>query len=414
MPRIKGESRDKGDHLERRKVKTAIIELILSDNEAVPEPEIREFLRKKYNIVDQGNIKKHLKDLQGPSYSCIEKIPPKKNGYANEWDIKKIENLNKIKKHFSEIGLKKYDKSRTIVLKRYRSNCSPSVINMLRIQLLLSTSVFNFCLETDNIKTLYDKAQEIYRVGEGFDQDQHLNTYINEVYTECIKRISKAPNFWLSVLNEHIDDLLRSEVNQNSLKEFPNFEISEKTFRKMLEEVFFPLEGQSARECCLRIMKEMAVKMSEEIFQAELKGTYIEFMGSAEEIIKTTMSEEMLKRLVEGDPKEMYYKIIIIKMYQCVIRLSSPDIIFEHCVQRDIADGTASPEEVEFLCRIKEDRAKFTAEMNKERMSSSEFSDNFYDEYFEKIKTWPIFSYINSNEFCIEYYEKCRKKMAIL
>lgn len=202
---------------------------------------------------------------------------------------------------------------------------------------------------------------------------------------------------------------MESEIHQNALKYLPNLKISEPTFSEILKNISFPLEGESAQDCCLRIIKEMTMKISEEISREKSKEMPIELLKMSEETLKKKVSKEMLSRMVEGDPKEIYYKILIIKMYQRTIQLSSPDTIFEHCLQRDIVDGTATLEEKEFVYRIKKDRARFTAGMGKERISSCEFSDEF-DEYFEMIKAEPIFSYTVSNDFCIEYYKKCRKK----
>src|SRR5665647_1687162 len=139
--------RNQGEHLRRNEVKAGIIEFIISSKGAVPEPEIRKYLGKKYEIEDQGNIKNHLRDLQRRPYSCIEKIPPKP-GFANKWDIKKIENLRNIRLHFPEIRLNIYEKSLNIVIEERDYNSGTPNANRFRVQLFLSVSFFDMCLKT--------------------------------------------------------------------------------------------------------------------------------------------------------------------------------------------------------------------------------------------------------------------------
>jgi hypothetical protein len=63
--------RNKGDHLKWNEVKAGITEFIIRSEGAVPEPKIRKFLVREYEITNPGTRKEHLKDLQHRSYACI-------------------------------------------------------------------------------------------------------------------------------------------------------------------------------------------------------------------------------------------------------------------------------------------------------------------------------------------------------
>jgi len=92
-----------GDHLNVGEVKSSIIMFILQNVRSVGEPAIRDFLLQEYNVMNQGNINRHLHDLQ--KLDCIELIPPQKKGLRNYWDITKIKNLKKIQMILKQISL---------------------------------------------------------------------------------------------------------------------------------------------------------------------------------------------------------------------------------------------------------------------------------------------------------------------
>jgi hypothetical protein len=344
--------RCRGDRLGKNVVKTEIIKYVISKNDAVTGSDIKLHLREKYGIVDKNNIENHLKKLK-TEYHCIEQIEPLRNGFESKWIVKKIENLEKIRQHFPEIKLNKCKKSLDIVLKeRLFGQTSTNNLNF-RYQLSVSTSFFDMCIKTD-IETLYSKANEIYQYGEGFEKAQNVKKCVNEVYTECIKRISIEPNIWLVVCNEYINDSSISDIYRNSLKCFPNVEISEERFRKILEEMpIMSWEEMSSEELHLKIVKEISIKISAEIFQKALEETHLEFLKISEEILNK-MSKEIYKRIVSENLEEMCNKISELKFYQDLINSLSPRIIFEHFFHRDIIEGTVSSEEKDFVIKKKD------------------------------------------------------------
>ena len=82
-----------GDRLNVGEVKSSIICFILENVKSVGEPAIRNFLLQKYDLMDQGNINRHLHDLQ--KLDCIELIPPKKKGSSKLLGYHKTQELKK-------------------------------------------------------------------------------------------------------------------------------------------------------------------------------------------------------------------------------------------------------------------------------------------------------------------------------
>lgn len=376
--------RSQGDHLNPRETKMAIIGFILKNDKAVPEPEIRDFLTKNYGMTDQGNIREHLKNLKDSN--CVEKILPKKSGLANKWEIKKIENLQEIRVKYPNIQLNKYDKALNIILEEQVRkggllHVDATNAQGLRVQLFLSVSFFDMCLKND-IETLYDKACEIYKLGEGFSEDKHIENCISEFYTKYIIPISIKPSIWLTVYNEYINSQLNTDFYQSPLKCSQNVEIgiSEEAFRiilekmnvwrtishdewkrgfeeefttkivyeilpkmwegisikcqktqdetlnklpkyilkKILEEIPILGEETSNKEWNLRCMEELSVKLSYEIFQEMLKEISVEFLKTPEEVLKVWVGT--LKKILE----EVLKKLVEIpkEMYDKILKIT--------------------------------------------------------------------------------------------
>jgi len=160
-------------------VKISIVKFILNFDGSVPEPDIRENLKKEYKITNRGNIKKHLSDLRYRPYSCIEIIPGKP-GFANHWDIKTTENLKNILLYFPEIQLNEYDKSINIVLKKSSCNLFFPEPTMFKTQLVHSVSLFKACLEYEP-EDLYDQDMLVYRFTAIFGEYQQVKKDLTEL-----------------------------------------------------------------------------------------------------------------------------------------------------------------------------------------------------------------------------------------
>jgi hypothetical protein len=175
----KEEVRGRGERLNRGVVKSEIIKYILKEHAAVSEPHIREYLNTKHKVKFASGIKLHLKELHDDKfdYKCIQKIPCK-NGFANSWDIKTVEQLINIKTHFKDINLSEYPKSVNIIGEKYRRNFLPLEFAVLRTQ-LRSASFFDTCLYI-NPETIYKQTMRNFRNSkEGLELTAEIKKDIN-------------------------------------------------------------------------------------------------------------------------------------------------------------------------------------------------------------------------------------------
>lgn len=379
-------SRKKGDHLKRNEVKAGIIESVISQNGAVSEPKLREILEKKYGIIDQGNIKKHLKDLKGSS--CIVKMPAKP-GFANNWDLKRIENLKNIRLNFPEIPLNKYEKSINIIIfNKFNFALGSMRAKKAFVQLSLSASYFDNCLDTD-IEKLCARAPKLYKSNEFVIMEKQIEGLTYEAYTECTKRIQKIPDIWPVAEDESIKDSVNFDKHQNSPQRFQDSVISEEKFKRMLKEIKFSLEEKGHRERTQRIIKELSMKISHEILSKRLKEIPKESLQKQEVSDKT--SDEIFEKLMEEFPVDLPDKIyaIIVNQYQYTSIIL--DQIFDHFYQRDVIDGSDNYEEQKFMSKINE---------------ITSFSMLKIERWEDKVK--------KLDRLYEDYYEKCRKKMGII
>lgn len=295
----------KGDHFKRSEVKSSIVEFILENSGPVGEPVIREYLKKKYEVIDQGTINKHLHNLQ--DIACIELIPPDKKGLRNHWDIKTPKHLNNIKFHFKEIELNTYEKSLNIILKKCNYKITTFTGIKFYVRLFLSASFFNMCIET-SIETLCDRAKVIFRYDKGFKKYQPIKKLLGECYAMYI--------------------------GSN-----PNCEISEETFVKTMEEMVQKKDEMS---------EEIALKMWDE-----------KFHGFSKE-----MSRETFLKMMEKDRK-MYMKMdetmTLMEQQKLIFPTLYFDLLFEHCFQRDVFNDVASLDELEFAKKTKENSEESNA-----------------------------------------------------
>ena len=112
------------------------------------------------------------------------------------------------------------------------------------------------------------------------------------------------------------------------------------------------------------------------------------------------IKDDIFNKIIEEDPKGLYHKMVEIKNYQLKIQYNNPFIFFDHCFEDDILNDTVSPEEKEFIRRIKSlvqkdkegimnydewyTRSKLDASDDGEKMSECTAYDNLCDEYLKK------------------------------
>ena len=199
-----------GGHLNIGEVKSSILEFILENKELVEEPAIRRYLLKKYDVIDQGNINRHLHDLR--KHECIELIPQQKKGLSNQWDIKKLKNLKKIREEFPELRLNKYEKAINMIILEFKRD-DIYIFDWLKIyiKLLLSVSFFDTCLKID-IKMLCQRIWRSYITTK--DPAQHmdiddLSKICYDVYAKHYSDCKVSEEMFTTVINEFSVEFMR-------------------------------------------------------------------------------------------------------------------------------------------------------------------------------------------------------------
>jgi hypothetical protein len=300
-----------GESLKPHETKSYIIKHILERDGHVGEPDIRDHLKKKHGLIDQGTINRHLHYLKNEG--LIELLPQSK-GLRNKWDITKIEHLLNIKRKIKEerlnkIDLNKHEKSLMIVLKKNGYDIFTFKGIRFYVQLLLSSSFFNACLDT-NVETLCDRAQLI-------------NAYKNPLDAQEVKET--ISNCYLSYKNC-----------------YPILGISIESFMSMIKQM-------SLRE----------ISFPEKIIMMENprivpKSFTEEFMKIWEEELFRTSKEtldHMHKEPMERDLRvfwEMAVAAYKLKSFNSVSEAERYDLLFEPYLYQDMLGDIASEEEISY------------------------------------------------------------------
>lgn len=146
-------------------------------------------------------------------------------------------------------------------------------------------------------------------------------------------------------------------------------------------------------------MKLLSLRISHEAFR-----TSFQEIADEKELPRKALeldfdiADDVFNKIVEEDPQELYHKIVEINNHELKIQDNSPFIIFDHCFENDILNGTVSQEEKEFIKRKKSSvqknkegiisydewyiRSKLDA--SGDTMSEYTIYDNLYDEYLNK------------------------------
>ncbi|MGA9189857.1 MAG: hypothetical protein WB014_15135, partial [Methanosarcina sp.] len=204
-----------------------------------------------------------------------------------------------------------------------------------------------------------------------------------------MKRIQKIPGIWSVTDEEYIKDSVNLDVYQNSPQSFQNSTISEEKFQEILEEINFPLEEKNSHKQIQIIVKELSMKISDEILSKREKKFPKDSLQNQEEL--NEMSDEIFEKLMEEYPADLPAKTYTIVVNQYQNTSISFDKVFDHFYQRDIIDGSDIYEEREFVSKINEITSISMLKVGNLEVKVKKL-DDLYD----------------------DYYEKCRKKMGII
>jgi hypothetical protein len=246
--------------------------------------------------------------LQEQGY--IELIPPQKNGRSNQWNIKKLKSLKRIRENFPELRLHKNEKAiNTIILEFKRDYTYRFNWLKIYIQLLLSVSFFDTCIEIDT-KTLCQRIEKSYTSLKYPFTYKRINDLLKICYHAYAKYYSdfKVPeDMFTAIMKKFSVELIRFGTKKNIIEHLDN------------------LPGLP-EEIALRIIK---TRLSETI----------------EKIPKKIPDEINDKDFVQY----MLHTLQLIMEQRWDYDLSIPYLLLEHFLIQDILIGVDSDDEHDFV-----------------------------------------------------------------
>lgn len=359
-------------HFDWNEVKASIIDIILMNLGPISEPDIVEKIKEKYGEFNRATVNKHLKGLE--ELECIGKISSITNSRANFWDIKTTDNLKNIKRRLQNIRLDLYDKSFNIIIDEQTCNGFLTSIDStdahrLRVQLLLSYSFFEKCLET-GIGSLYTKAYEIDPLGEDFTEDSEIEKLVEDMYMKFVKRISITPD----IINS--SDFV---ANQDCLKRLTKIQISREKLGEILASI--PSNQEFGHISTSRFVNNFLTSITAELhskFVSEIPGDFL-LSNKIYHEISINVNDAF-----EQNAEELEQILYQIKISQYTSRKFVPDTIFQHFFERDVIEGNVTSEEKIFVRETKR-LIKLSAKGKLETGLREEL-DNFYMKYYEEHK----------------------------
>jgi hypothetical protein len=128
----------------------------------------------------------------------------------------------------------------------------------------------------------------------------------------------------------------------------------------------------------------IAKKISKEMHIEYIKGTNKILVEQLENMVKK-ISEEIFNRiLVEKNWAKTYLEMLQIINFEDEKKLISLELLFDHCFQSDIMEGTVSIEETEFVSAEQKYFDTMDVELHETLKYGIKHYDNFLDYSFEK------------------------------
>ena len=165
------------------------------------------------------------------------------------------------------------------------------------------------CL-TNDLETLYDKADEISKLSPGatYWRDQlPVEKPTNKPYFEFMKSLLENPNIWLDVYNECINDSQTVVMCQKHLESSTEIRLLETIFQQILGNVLIIPSGKILDEKIYKMIAQalsnimaysiISSKMSKELYiKLRTRPTYI--LAEQLKIIKDKLSDEIFNRIL--------------------------------------------------------------------------------------------------------------------
>lgn len=334
-------------HFRVGETKSKILEFILESNGPVAEPNIRAYLSENFNDITQSTINKHLNYLK--ENGCIERFSPINKTRFLYWDVISFDQLKKIRSEFKDIKLNNYEKSITIVLNNNGYEVKELIGFLKYIQLLLSNSFFNACLDMD-MEVLFSRVGRIFN-------------YNNAGFVKLV------------------ETTVYKSYNAFSTR-FPDIGISEKDFWAILNDVFYKETKSFSEDVFVRVWKE---KLDETNFNA-LKAEETVFAG----ILSTARD---LWRLNDLYYNEVSYSIFESYYFQDVLldKASDEENIFAFETKAGYVENSKQQGQKDSLKKAILNDLKRSAIVMKNHMQPSLFNKKIYDNEDDIFKSLQVY-----------------------
>lgn len=284
--------RKRGEHLQHGETKRTIIEYILSSPDFVTdEPDLRQFLRDKYDIREPKSIKILLNDLL--QKKCITK--EEKRGFSNKWSITE-NNLEYIYHEFKDILsiLQKNEKILLMIIgKHFEQKHAKEWVDVLKV--------------IEECRTCIKFPQRPDSIDCGLSENERKNCFNIQNNKDPISL-------------ENSLDSLSPRVNAKIDNYQKNMGISQKEFQNKFKE---------------RLM------ISPCLFKLCLSNTPEKLEDKFRKILKLTMEEH-----VQGED----FHTLFISSEEGI--LAYFDKIFEICVNMDIMNDEVNEKAIEYVYKI--------------------------------------------------------------
>lgn len=297
-------------HFKVGEVKTIILDIVLANEGPIKESDVQILLKEKFESFDQSTINRHLRYLN--EHGCIEKIAhvDKSRSY---WNVENFENIKNIRSEFEDVKLNSYEKAILIVLKKNGYRVTDLGGFFTYIQLLLSDSFFNACLDT-SIGMLTTRSITIYKFN-----NAGCWGYIAKKTVECFIDYTKR---------------------------YPNIDISKEDFVHTLTEISGEKNAINSYEVFLEVWKENIRKFVKENSR-EIEDDH-DIYNSVYEVVKMTQ--------------------VLIEDFKDTLFL----VLFESYFLQDVMLDKASQEEIDYALETKANSDEYihTLDLKKEKRES--------------------------------------------
>jgi hypothetical protein len=308
-------------HYGWNEIKTDILKFLLKNENSVSEPTIRQYLKEKYGVVDQGTVNTHLKKLN--ELGSIEKVTPTKKTRSNYFDVQTMDNLRNINSEFPKVSLLSFDKSIKICLEELVGEGLIESLDCLEakrftIQFSVSKEYFDAFLK-NGFRKLYSNAFKINPFSGDVIKTKRYVEMIDEIYADVIEPIVINQNIRLSKVE--FEEIVRFLQYYEGYELRTNHFFANAVILKLRDKFINPIPVES-----VGIENRKVENINLDTIEAEIKDKVHSQTNKYREKVNKYLGPLLIIRDISTK--------------------STQDIIFTHFYERDVLNGIGSDAEL--------------------------------------------------------------------